>query len=320
MANSLKITIGQYSDKGRKEINQDFHAVYVPDEPLLTSKGVAVALADGISSSNVSQIASEASIRGFVTDYFCTSEAWTVKKSALQVLAATNSWLYSQSQKNHQHRIDKNKGYVCTFSGLVIKSTTAHLFHIGDTRVYRLQDGALEQLTEDHRLWISDEKSYLSRALGINQKLEIDYQKLPVTQDDVFVLATDGVYEYAAADFMIEAIQSQDNLDAAAKLIVDEAYAQGSTDNLTIQIIQVNDLPVQDVSEIHQKLTVLPFPPILEARMQFDGYTIVRNLHSSSRSHVYLAVDNETKTQVVIKTPSVDLLTLTAQPSCSLSK
>ncbi|MFW5446886.1 MAG: protein kinase domain-containing protein [Methylophagaceae bacterium] len=307
MSNSLTITVGQHSDKGRKKINQDFHGIYIPNDPLLTSKGIAVALADGISSSNVSQVASEASVRGFLDDYFCTSEAWSVKKSAHRVLTATNSWLHSQSQRSH-HRFDKDKGYVCTLSAMIIKSTTAHIFHIGDTRIYRLRDNSLEKLTEDHRLWVSDKKSYLSRALGINQKLEIDYSTLPVEKGDVFVLATDGVYEYADTNFIINTIDSHDvNLDAAAKAIVDEAYAQGSTDNLTIQIVRLDDLPQQDVTEIHQQLTELPFPPILEARAKFDGYTVIRSLHASSRSHVYLAVDNETNTQVVIKTPSIDL-------------
>ena len=307
MPNSLTISIGQHSNKGRKKINQDFHGVAIPDDALLTSKGIAIALADGISSSNVSQIASEASVRGFLDDYFCTSEAWSVKKSAHRVLTATNSWLHSQSQKSH-HRFDKDKGYVCTFSALVIKSTTAHLFHIGDTRIYHLRNDVLEKLTDDHRLWVSDEKSYLSRALGINQTLEIDYYSLPVEKGDVFVLATDGVYEYASSEFIISTIESHDvNLDAAAKAIVDEAYTQGSADNLTIQIVRLDNLPQQDASEIHQQLTELPFPPILDARAKFDGYTIIRSLHASSRSHVYLAIDIETNIQVVIKTPSVDL-------------
>lgn len=111
MSQSLRITIGQYSDKGRKDINQDFYGVYSPDDHLLDSKGIAIALSDGISSSKVSQIASEATIRGFLMDYFCTSEAWSVKKSAQQVLSATNSWLHSQSKKS-QYRNDMNKGYV----------------------------------------------------------------------------------------------------------------------------------------------------------------------------------------------------------------
>ena len=49
MPRELKISVGQYSDKGRKETNQDFHGVLIPDEPLLGLKGIAIVLADGIS-------------------------------------------------------------------------------------------------------------------------------------------------------------------------------------------------------------------------------------------------------------------------------
>ena len=307
MSSELKISLGQYSDKGRKEINQDFHGAYVPKEPQLSSKGIVIALADGISSSDVSQIASETAVSSFLEDYFCTSEAWSVKKSAQRVLMATNSWLYSQSQKS-QYRYEKDRGYVCTFSAMVIKSTTAHLFHLGDARIYRLRANALEQLTQDHRVWIAEGKSYLSRALGINPNLETDYESLPLEKGDIFLLATDGVYEYASAQFIVSSIrQYKTELDKAAKAIADEAYGQGSTDNLTVQILRVDQLPAQNVDEIYHHLTELPFPPILEGRAIFDGYHIVRELHASSRSHVYLAVDGDTGAQVVIKTPSIDL-------------
>lgn len=305
MANQLKISVGQYSDKGQKEINQDFHGVYTPKEPLLTSKGIAIALADGISSSQVSQVASEAAVSGFLEDYYCTSETWSVKKSAQCVLTATNSWLYSQSQQS-QHRYEKDKGYVCTLSAMVIKSTTAHLLHVGDSRIYRIRDNTLEQLTEDHRHWVSQDKSYLSRALGMGPQLEIDYQSLPIEKYDIFLLATDGVYEHASADFIINALNEND-LDKVAKAIVVEAYDQGSTDNLTAQIIKIDQLPEQDAGEIYQQLVELPFPPILEAREAFDGFQIIREVHASSRSHVYLATDTETNTQVILKTPSIDL-------------
>lgn len=307
MPNQLKISVGQHTDKGRKEINQDFYGVSIPKEPLLTSKGIAIALADGISSSDVSQIASEAAVSGFLVDYFCTSETWSVKKSAQRVLMATNSWLHSQSQQS-QHRYNKDRGYVCTFSAMVIKSTTAHIFHAGDSRIYRLNGDSLEQLTEDHRRWISDEKSYLSRALGINQLLEIDYQSLQVEPGDIFLLATDGTYEYAETSFIVDAINSnRQNLDVAAEAIVNHAYEKGSTDNLTIQIIHIDELPEHDSNEIIQQITELPFPPNLDARMEFDGYKIIREVHASSRSHVYLALDLETNIQVILKTPSVDL-------------
>ncbi len=307
MPHSLKITIGQHSDKGRKAINQDFHGVYIPTEPLLSSKGIAIAIADGISSSEVSQIASETAVSGFLSDYYCTSESWSVKTAVQRVLFATNSWLYAQT-KNSQYRFNKDKGYVCTFSTLVLKSNTAHIFHAGDSRVYRLLDNHLEQLTEDHRLWISQEKNYLSRALGINEQLEIDYQTLPLEEGDVFMLATDGIYEFAPEAFIIDTINNHsDDLDQAAKIILDKAYQQGSTDNLTLQIVRVDELPAQEANELHQQLTTLPFPPELRPRMEFDGYNIIREVYISSRSHVYLAVDQASNKKVILKTPSTEL-------------
>lgn len=307
MSNQLSISIGQGSDKGRKDLNQDFHAACIPKEPQLTSKGIAIALADGISSSDVSQHASEVAIKSFLEDYYCTSESWTVKTSVQRVLKAANSWLYLQT-RNSPYRYSPDRGYVCTFTTLVLKSNTAHVFHVGDTRVYRLTDNNLEQLTEDHRLWVSKDKSYLRRALGMKEQLELDYLSFTLDIGDVFILATDGVYEYADEKFIIETTRAHgSDLDKAASLIIKEAFEQGSTDNLSIQIVRVDQLPSQEVDEAYQQLTTLPFPPELRPRMQFDGYEIIRDLHNSPRSHIYLAVDIETKEQVVIKTPSVDL-------------
>lgn len=307
MTHQLKLSIGQYSDKGRKTANQDFHGCYIPKEHQLSLKGTAFAMADGISSSDVSHIASETAVKSFLDDYFCTSDAWSVKHSVQRVLSATNSWLYSQGQKS-EHRFDKDKGYVCTLSALVIKATTAYIFHVGDTRIYRLRDNALEQLTKDHRLWISHEKSYLSRALGIESELELDYQSLALKTDDIFIIATDGVYEFSDTQVIISTVQNNsENLDTAAKRIVDHAYEQGSHDNLTIQIIRIDDLPQQDSLELYHEVETLPLPPILEARASFDGYTILREVHATSRSHVYLALDQESNTQVILKTPSIDL-------------
>jgi len=307
MSVTLKISIGQHSDRGKKDINQDFHAVYIPDEPQLSSKGIAAALADGISSSSVSQIASETAVKSFLSDYYCTSDAWSVKKSALSVISATNSWLHAQTRRS-QFRYEKDKGYVCTFSAIVLKSNTAHLFHIGDTRVYRIRNSDIEQLTEDHRLWISQQQSYLSRALGINTQLDLDYSVVALERGDVFILTTDGIYEFVGNKKLLEIIREKsDNLDLAASSIVDHAYKQGSDDNLTIQIIRVDEIPDKNVNEIVRQVHELPLPPQLSARMEFDGYKIVREIQITSRSHIFLATDKDSGDTVVIKTPSTDL-------------
>src|SRR5881398_445612 len=227
MPRELQISVGQHSDKGRKQTNQDFHGALTPGEPLLSLKGIAIVLADGISSSNVSHIASESAVKSFLTDYYCTSESWSVKTSAQRVLAATNSWLHSQTRRS-QYSYDRDKGYVCTLSAMVIKSTTAHIFHVGDSRIYRLAGNTLEQLTEDHRLIISSEQSYLGRALGVNPQIEIDYQMLRLEKGDTFVLVTDGIYEHVGDRVVARAINNgAADLDQAAKSIVDMAFDLG---------------------------------------------------------------------------------------------
>ena len=306
MSAAMRISAGQCSEKGRRVSNQDFHGICVPLEPQLGSKGVAIALADGISSSDVSQVASQAAVTAFLEDYYCTSEAWSVKKSAERILSATNSWLFAQTQRS-QYRYDRDRGYVCTLSAMVIKSATAHVFHVGDARIHRLRGGSLEQLTTDHRVWIAQGQSHLARALGINPQLEIDYLALQVEEGDIFVLATDGVYEFVAARTMVAMIHGGSaDLEAAARAIVEEAYRQGSDDNLTIQIVRIDALPDQTSVAISRQVEALPLPPLLEPRMTFDGYRIIRELHGSYRSHIYLAIDAETETPAVLKTPSID--------------
>ena len=307
MPRELKISIGQHSDKGRKPINQDFHGALIPREPLLSLKGIAAVVADGISTSGVSHIASESAVKAFLSDYYCTSESWSVKTSVQRVLAATNSWLYSQTRRG-PYAYDMDGGYVCTLSALVIKSTTAHIFHVGDCRVYRLAGHSLEQLTEDHRIALSSQQIYLGRALGISPQLEIDYQAVQVERGDVLVLATDGVYEHVDERFIVGTLTDPSlGLDDAARAVVEEALRRGSDDNLTIQIVRVEELPDAAVDEVSAKANELPLPPLLNARMTFDGYVIVRDIHSSSRSHIYLALDGETNGLVAIKIPSIDL-------------
>lgn len=306
-SHQLSVSVGEYSDRGAKEINQDFHDIFIPTNHQLTTKGIAIAIADGISSSDVSQIASKTSVTSFLIDYFSTSELWSVKKSAYRVLSAANSWLYAQSAKG-KFPHDKNRGFVCTFSAMIIRSNIAHLFHIGDTRVYRLREGLLEQLTQDHRMFVSQEKSYLSRALGIEKILSVDYDTYEVYQGDYYLFMTDGVYEYIKEDILINTITNEkQTLPERAKTVSDIALENGSNDNLTIQILKIENLPQSDLKEIDKELLDKPLPPMLESNMLFDGYKVIREISASSRSHAYLALDTDHEKSVVLKIPSVDL-------------
>jgi len=310
MTQTLRVTLGQHSRGGVHGVNQDFHGAMLPHEPLRSRKGIAVALADGIGSSPVSQEASAAAVRSFLEDYYATSDAWSVRRSAQRVLGATNAWLHAQTMRSHA-RFDKDRGYVCTFSALVVKGREVHVLHVGDARIYRLQGTVWEQITEDHRVHLSSVESYLGRALGTGPHVEIDYRCLEAEAGDLYLLATDGAYTHLDAASVHGAVQQfPSDLDAAAQLLVDTAQARGSQDDITVQLLRIDSLPqTQPLQGLSQGLAQ---PPMLSERMQFEGFRVVRELHASDRSHVHLAVDEQTGEHLVLKLPSMALRESTA--------
>ena len=307
MAKLLRLALGQHSAAGAQPVNQDFHGAALPEGLARHTKGIALALADGIGSSSVSQIASAAAVRSFLDDYYATSEAWTVRRAAQRVIEACNSWLHAQTQRG-DGRFDKDRGYICTFTALVFKGREAHLFHVGDARLYRVHAQSLEPLTEDHRLSLGGGETVLGRALGVGPRIEIDHASWSTAVGDTYLLATDGAWEWLDAAAVQAALaQHAGDLQAAAENLVAAALARGSDDNATVQLARIESLPEPDADRLHLERAGLALPPALAPGQRFEGFTIVRELQASARSHVLLATDDETGRAVVLKTPSVDL-------------
>ncbi len=303
MQSEALIDLGQSSDQGVKEENQDSYGVLLPESPTLEQKGIAIVIADGVSGCDAGKLASESCVKSLLNDYYCTPDSWTVKTSVQKVLMATNRWMLGMAQQ----AAHSNKGLATTMSALIVKSSTVHLFHIGDTRIYRLRQKKLERLTEDHRFWVSKDKNYLTRAMGIDAHLDIDYSNFLLEKADTFLLTTDGVHEFISDNTMLQIITDNDrNLERAAREITALAMQNGSDDNVTCQLVRFNQPPQINDQEVYRKLTELPFPPDLNAGMVLDGYRIERELHASNRTQLYLAIDTDTDAAVVIKTPSVN--------------
>ncbi|MFH7045181.1 protein kinase domain-containing protein [Acinetobacter johnsonii] len=302
MKKTLKVSIGQYSTAGIKHQNQDFHGVYLPEGHVLKQKGIACVIADGIGSSNVSHLAAETAVGSFLSDYYSTSDAWSTQTSAERVIRATNSWLYAQTQQS-QGRFDKDRGYVCTLSALILKQQQAHVFHVGDSRIYRIRDHEIELLTHDHRVWLSSREHYLSRALGADYRIEIDYRNIELKEKDIFLLMTDGVYEFVTDQQLLDLILVDADLNQLAKAFVEKALEQGSDDNLSLQVIHVEQLPELNQFHIQQDYV---FPQQLSKGEVFEGYVIDKILHQNHRSCLYLAHDTQQQ-PLVIKTLGVDL-------------
>ena len=304
MTAKLRVGVGSCSDKGLKQENQDSVGHFIPENlNLLSAKGAAFTLADGVSSSAEAKQASQACVTGFLADYFSTPDSWSVKKSGGKVLTSINTWLYGQSNQFQ----DVSRGLASTFCGLVIKSTTAHLFHVGDSRIYLIRDSKIEQLTTDHRIQMPGQKEYLGRAMGVDYRLDIDYKTIAIELGDLFFISTDGVHDFLSdKSLQTKLLSAEKNLDKICQQIVAESIEVGSDDNVSCQLMRIDELPLLDAEEVFAKLTELPFPPELYEGVVIDGYRITRELHASSTSQLYMAVDTETNEKVVLKTPSVN--------------
>lgn len=297
----MRFELGQESRAGAKRKNDDRIGVFVPeDASALSLKGAAFIVCDGVSAAESGAEAADTCVRGFLSDYFSMPDSWSVETSAQNVLTSLNRFLYSRSQ---EHR-DPRRGFLCTLSALVIKSRTAHLFHIGDSRVYRCRDGKLELLTTDHRLPISETQSYLTRAMGLDAKIEIDHRRLAVDEGDVFLMTTDGVHGFVDDAALLRGAATEDPQKAAQDL-VEAAIAGQSDDNASCQMIRVTALPAPNQVDVHAALSSLPFPPPLSPGHVIDGYRVLQCIHESPRSQLYSVVDVETGQKLAMKVPSV---------------
>jgi len=304
----LTLTVAQRSVPGKKPENEDAIGIRIPQASLLRNKGAVAVIADGVSAAEAGKEASETCVHNFLNDYYSTPDSWGVKQSTTKVLTALNRWLFSQGRQYS----DAKKGYVSTFSAIIFKSQTAHIFHVGDSRIYHLRKGELEQLTRDHTTYISDEQSYLSRAMGLDVMLDVDYRSVGIEAGDIFLLSTDGIHDFVRdTDLrtklnLLENEKNEEKFEECCEAIVEIALENNSGDNLSCQILRVDTLPKQTIGEVSQKLTELPFPPDLEKGMILDGYRVEKEIHASNRSQIYLVRDVESGKRYCMKTPSVN--------------
>ena len=175
MPRELKISVGQHSDKGRKETNQDFHGVLIPGRAAAQPEGHRHRAGGRHQQQQCQPDRRRVGGQG-LSDRLLLHLGILVGADLGAARAGGDQFLAAFADARSQYSYDKDRGYVCTLSAMVIKSTTAHIFHVGDSRIYRVSGNSLEQLTNDHRVVISSEQSYLGRALGVNPQIEIDYQ------------------------------------------------------------------------------------------------------------------------------------------------
>lgn len=302
MNSSDYLRCGADTRAGRKTRNDDFVGASTPGAEELLSRGILYAIADGVSHASHGDRAAQTAVRGVLSDYYATPDTWATPVALDKVIAAQNRWLRWQREKG-------DNSLATTLSLLVLVGNRYCIAHVGDTRIYRLrpheQSGkGLECLTSDH-VWHHPQLSHvLTRALGLDNTITVDYYEGDWQAGDIFLLVCDGVWSSLKENELLHLLHLYSDPELCARKIVDAALEAGSDDNVSALVVQcLQTMPVN----MQQRLAASRFhhaPPLLKSGSVIDGFVVDELLHQSRDSLVYRVHHPQHEGSWVLKTLS----------------
>lgn len=164
-----------------------------------------------------------------------------------------NSAIYEAGTNSETRR-----GMGSTIVAVLVKDNLFSIAHVGDSRIYLLRHGAIQQLTNDHSLVMeqvrrglitremaekSEMQNIIIRALGSDEIVKPDVDDLVALPGDVLLLASDGLTKHVKDDWILGIVQEAPNLEQACNDLIDSAKGHGGDDNITCVLIKMVDLP-----------------------------------------------------------------------------
>lgn len=301
MPSQPAISVGQAYIAAERRFHRTAMAAQSDHDPQQADHGFCAVIADSPSRNAIARQASNLAVRGFLADYLSTPAEWNIKHACNRVLSALNTWCFSQSR--HVTR----GSYVSSFSALVIQDDLAHLFHAGDTLVYRVRGAEFEQLTREHVADLGGYR-YPSRALGMDANLDLDYMSVPLAQGDIFVFTTQAMRgTLAPSDYIALIAEQAGDLDVACSQLAQRAEelaaARGlRSDSFCFQLLRVDRLG--DSTPLGFGSNNLPIPPELAPGDELDGYWVEEVLSRSERTRDYRVRDAISGDRLVLKAPA----------------
>ncbi len=229
--------------------NQDSYGVF-PDGSVADpgGKGRLFVIADGMGGHRGGKQASTIAVNTMNEIYFSSADAEA--KARLQQAAQCANDRINEYTINHPDLF----GMGTTLSAMVVTDAGGCIAHVGDSRIYRVRDDSIEQLTKDHSkvaemarrgIITADEarhhpeRSQLYRALGTRPNVEVDMiEDIELSANEYFVMCTDGLYNHVENEEIRETVLSHAP-DEAAEALVRLANRRGGQDNITVQVIRV---------------------------------------------------------------------------------
>jgi len=239
----------------RRTQNEDQHGSWIPsssDE--LERRGTLVVVADGMGGSQAGEVASRVAVETVVKCY---------RAAPGEDPAADLRWAVEEANRTI-HELGRTSfdlgGMGTTLTALVVRGTEAFVAHVGDSRAYRVSQGSISQLTQDHSLVaqlvrehaltaeqarVDPRRNVVTRSVGVGEAVEVDAFRVstPLQVGDTLILCSDGLHGQVT-DLEIATLATGADLGEACQRLISAANQRGGPDNITVAIGRVSEEPV----------------------------------------------------------------------------
>jgi serine/threonine protein phosphatase PrpC/serine/threonine protein kinase len=304
---SFDIDVGLASERGPREANEDFAAVQRP-EAADTPMGWIAALADGVSGGvsggGGGRMAAQTTVRSLVQDYFSAPATWDTTVVLDRLIRAQNTWLAEHNRRSAWAKggSTTNGTALSTLTALVLRGHSWTLAHVGDSRAWLVRADECNQLTQDHVLAQQDFSSQITRAMGLDEHVQVDFLQGELQAGDTWVLTSDGVHGPLNRRRLAALIAQADDAQQCAELLVREALAAGGKDNATALVLRVRGLDAGRYDDVLQAGRRLPVVSRLNVGAPLDGYTVTALVADTAVHRLYQAREQSSGNLVAIKT------------------
>jgi serine/threonine protein phosphatase PrpC len=239
-----------------------------------------------------------------LNDWYATPATWDPTVALDRLMTAHNAWLADHNRRRQHTRRPGEPAAetgLCTLTAFVMRAHGFTLAHVGDSRAWLIRDGDCLQLTQDHVMGHTEFHNGLTRAVGLDEALRVDYLDGDMQVGDTFVLSTDGVHGYIKRAQLHELAQ-QGTAQEAAEALVQRALAAGGRDNATALVLRVRGLDTRSLADAERRGRQLPVPTRLQPGERLDGLVVEALVFNNGVHRVYRVRDEARGTVHALKT------------------
>ena len=319
----MEVTYGFSTSPGTvRTNNEDNGSFVVPgDEEERRSLGIFAVLADGAGGHGFGEVASKLAVETVERCFRAAELDQTPNQLLWRAFTDANLAVYDRGmlQQNGERRM------ATTMTALLLRNSEVFVGHVGDCRAYHIHQGRIERLTSDHsyvgmqvkmgllsehEAATSDMRTMLTRLIGQNPTVQVDFNKVPIQEGDVLVQCCDGIHGCVTEAEICETVMRYSAQEASQHLI-DMAMKRGSDDNVTAQVIRVDKV---DQVRYYRGAAIYSEEPraamtsepqvgqVLDARFEITGL-----IARSGMGSIFKAVDLENGETVALKVPFMHL-------------